>query len=83
MLDALGLPHELGTEVTITYEINPLRNEVKTDTFQLCGYWEADKAVLAQIICYPKITQKKTVPLHQKGLGKRHPKWRKRMRPLV
>lgn len=50
VLDALGIPHEPGTEVTLTYEINPLLQELKTDTFKLCGYWEGDKAVLSQMI---------------------------------
>lgn len=50
VLDALGIPHELGTKVTLTYETNPLRKESKTDTFKLCGYWEGDKAVLSQMI---------------------------------
>ncbi len=66
VLDALGLPHELGTEVTITYEINPLRNEVRTDTFQLCGYWEADKAVLAQIIWVSEDYAEKNCPAPSK-----------------
>ncbi len=61
VLDALGIPHKLGEEITVTWEVKP--GEYKTDTFRICGFWEGDKAVLAQMIwvseeyaeknCYP------------------------------
>lgn len=48
VLEALGVPQELGAEITITYEQNP--GELCTDTFRLCGYWESDPAIMAQMI---------------------------------
>lgn len=50
VLDQLGIPHKLGSKVTITWEKNPVTKEYKTDTFTICGFWEGDKAILSQII---------------------------------
>lgn len=47
ILDIWEIPHKLGETVTLTWEVSP--NETKTDTFKVCGYWEGDKAVLAQL----------------------------------
>ncbi len=49
-LDALGLPHKLGTLVTLTYERGPREGETQTDTFRLSGYWESDKGTVAQMV---------------------------------
>lgn len=49
-LDALGLPHKLGTPVTITYERGPGEEEMQTDTFRLSGYWISDKGVVGQML---------------------------------
>ena len=45
ILDALGIPHELGQKVTLDLNIH---NEVRTDTFTLCGFWEGDPVMMAQ-----------------------------------
>lgn len=50
VLDALGLPHALGTEMTLTYENGPSGTGERTDTFRLCGYWESDRGVVGQMI---------------------------------
>ncbi len=50
VLDALEIPHQLGQQVTITYENTPTTEELKTDTFRLCGFWEGDKGVISQMI---------------------------------
>ncbi|WP_122644211.1 ABC transporter permease [Luxibacter massiliensis] len=47
VLEELGVPKELGAEVTVTY---PLGKETVTDTFTLCGFWEADQAAQAHMM---------------------------------
>ncbi len=47
ILDTFGIPHRLGETVTVTWENVP--GETRTDDFTVCGYWEGDKAVLAQL----------------------------------
>ncbi len=42
VLDLLGVPHELGQKVTLTY---PIGNDNITETFTLCGFWENDEAI--------------------------------------
>lgn len=46
IIDSLGIPRQLGATVTLNFEVAP--DEIKTDTFTLCGYWEGDKSVMAQ-----------------------------------
>ena len=50
ILDALEVPHKLGAQVSITWEVNAVSGESKTDTFKVCGFWEGDKAVMAQLL---------------------------------
>lgn len=52
VLDRLGVPHELGQKVKITWEKWEENYEAKTvtDEFTVTGYWEGDKAVLAQLL---------------------------------
>ena len=50
-LELLGIPANLGEEVELTY---PLGNTLVTDTFTLCGYWEADPALPAHMIWLSK-----------------------------
>ena len=67
ILEALGVTPKIGEEVTLTWEVNLVRKQYKTDTFQICGFWQGDKAVLGQMVwvseayakknCYP-VTQK-------------------------
>ncbi len=45
-LDALGVPHELGTKFTVNMEID---GEVKEHEFVLSGYWEGDSINMAQM----------------------------------
>lgn len=66
VLEALGVTPKIGEEVTLTWEVNPMLKQYKTDTFQICGFWQGDKAVLGQMVwvseayakenCYP-VTQ--------------------------
>lgn len=45
VLDAFGLPHELGVTLTLEILVN---DEVIEDTFTLCGYWESDMVAMAE-----------------------------------
>ena len=63
VLESLGVTPKIGEEVTLTWEVNPMLKQYKTDTFQICGFWQGDKAVLGQMVwvseayakenCYP------------------------------
>lgn len=44
VLDALGLPHELGVQVPLEFTAN---GKKYSDHFTLCGFWEQDGAVVA------------------------------------
>lgn len=44
VLDALGLPHELGVQVPLQFTAN---GKKYSDTFTLCGFWEQDSVALA------------------------------------
>lgn len=52
VLDRLGIPHKLGQKVSITWEKWEEKGKSKTvtDEFTVTGYWEGDKAVLAQLL---------------------------------
>lgn len=50
VLDALGISHELGNTIDLIWERNPITKEYQKDTFILSGYFEGDKAALAQMI---------------------------------
>ena len=39
VLDALGLPHELGVQVPLEFTANGIKYQ---DTFTLCGFWDMD-----------------------------------------
>ena len=46
VLDELHLPHELGTTVPITLDVD---GEITEHAFTLCGYWQGEKLAMAQI----------------------------------
>ena len=50
VLESLGVTPKIGEEVTLTWEVNPMLKQYKTDTFQICGFWQGDKAVLGQVV---------------------------------
>ena len=50
ILDRLGCPHELGQKIQITWEKNGDTHETQTDEFVVSGFWEGDRAVLAQLL---------------------------------
>ena len=45
VLDALELPHELGTVVPVTLNVD---GEVSEHELKLCGYWQGEKVAMAQ-----------------------------------
>ena len=44
VLDALGVPHKLGENVTLEFTAKGVKHK---DTFTLCGFWEQDKTAMA------------------------------------
>lgn len=87
VLEALGVTPKIGEEVTLTWEVNPMLKQYKTDTFQICGFWQGDKAVLGQMVwvseayakenCYP-VTQKELKNGIYNG-GKEYSVWYKNL----
>lgn len=60
VLDALGVPHELGKEVELNIRVH---KEVVRHTFKLCGFWTGDKALRAQEILVSRQYCDKVAPL--------------------
>lgn len=50
VLEALDIKPEIGREITVTWEKDPVSEKFQTDTFRLCGCWKGDKAVMSQMI---------------------------------
>ena len=51
VLELLGVTPELGTEFTLTFEVD---GHETTQTFTLCGWWEYDEAVVANHVLIPE-----------------------------
>lgn len=51
VLELLGVEPELGAQFTVTF---PVDGHETTQTFTLCGWWEYDKAVVANHILIPE-----------------------------
>mgnify|MGYP002798341260 CR=1 FL=1 len=60
VLDALGIPHKLGEEVSLTIRTG---SRDVTDTFILCGFWEGDPIAGAQEILVSRIWCDREAPL--------------------
>lgn len=60
LLTAMGLSHELGTEVELTIQTH---TQTITDTFMLCGTWEGDPAAGAQEIWLSRAYTDKVAPV--------------------
>ena len=60
LLTAMGLSHELGTEVELTIQTH---TQTITDTFMLCGTWEGDTAAGAQEIWISRAYTDKIAPV--------------------
>ena len=87
VLEALGVTPKIGEEVTLTWEVNPMLKQYKTDTFQICGFWQGDKAVLGQMVWVSEAYAKENChPVTQKELkngiyngGKEYSVWYKNL----
>ncbi|MDD2979414.1 MAG: ABC transporter permease [Hespellia sp.] len=60
ILDALGIPHELGQPVTLDMQIH---GEPMTKTFTLSGYWKGNETAQAQEIAVSRTYSDKAAPL--------------------
>lgn len=60
VLDALGIPHELGQEVPLTFSVN---NKIITEEFNLCGFWQGDVVSMAQMAYVSKEYCMENVPV--------------------
>lgn len=69
ILDTLGLPHRLGTQVTLSVEVNSLTGETRTDTFRLSGYWEGDRALNVQTAWVSREYAASAAPDSEEGTG--------------
>ena len=49
VLDRLGIPHELGQTVTLSWRKDLSRDEVTTTSFTLCGFWEGNRSSYASM----------------------------------
>ena len=48
-LDKMGLPHELGQEITLTWRKDLTSEEYTTSNFVLSGYWDGNSAAMASM----------------------------------
>ncbi len=51
VLELLGVEPELGAKFTVTFSVD---GHETTQTFTLCGWWEYDKAIVANHILIPE-----------------------------
>lgn len=51
VLDLLGVPHELGAQFTITFDVD---GHETTQTFTLCGWWTGDEISVASQVLLPE-----------------------------
>lgn len=51
VLNLLGVEPEIGTQFTVTFDVD---GHTTTQTFTLCGWWEYDEAVVANHILIPE-----------------------------
>ena len=71
VLDALGIPHELGQQVPLDFTVN---GKTYHETFTLCGFWEGDLIAAAQAVWLSKdfvlnIAPMSNVPLYERNSG--------------
>lgn len=71
VLSLLGIEPKLGTEFTLTIDVDGVP---VTETFTLCGYWEYDKAIEASHVLLPEdlvkeILAKTDRPNHSNWIG--------------
>jgi len=69
VLDALGIPHELGEKVTLDFTV---RGKTYQETFNLCGFWTGDPIAGAQSVWLSKefvldTAPPSTVPFYERA----------------
>ncbi len=64
VLDALGLPHELGVQVPLEFTAN---DKKYSDMFTLCGFWVQDSVALANEAFLSKEYCDEVAPIWQAG----------------
>ena len=47
VLDALGIPHKLGEQITLEWRKDLSSSEMTSSTFTLCGFWEGNESSYA------------------------------------
>lgn len=62
VLDALGVPHTLGTKVPLEFTVNGVKVQ---ETFTLCGYWEHDAVAMANEAFLSRAYTDETAPVWQ------------------
>lgn len=67
VLDALGLPHELGVQVPLEFTAN---GKKYSDHFTLCGFWEQDSVAVANEAFLSKEYCDEVAPVWQEGKEK-------------
>lgn len=60
VLDALGVPHELGQKVPLEFTV---RGQKYYKTFTLCGFWEGDLVAMAQQVWVSRAYVDQVAPL--------------------
>ncbi len=68
VLDALGIPHELGQQVPLDFTV---RGKTYHETFKLCGLWEGDPIAMAQEVWLSKdyvldVAPMSDIPLYER-----------------
>ncbi|MDD7176623.1 MAG: FtsX-like permease family protein [Lachnospiraceae bacterium] len=64
VLDALGLPHELGVQVPLEFTANGKKYR---ETFTLCGFWEQDSVAMANEAFLSREYCDEVAPVWQSG----------------
>lgn len=60
VLDAMGLPYEVGTQIELTFVTD---NDTFTDTFTLCGVWDGDAVAYRQTMLLSKSYTEQVAPV--------------------
>ena len=68
VLDALGLPHELGQQVPLDFTV---RGQTYHDTFTVCGIWQSDPIAMAEEVWLSKEYVLEHSPLYTQSYNNR------------
>lgn len=68
VLDALGLPHELGQQIPLDFTV---RGQTYHDTFTVCGIWQSDPIAMAEEVWLSKEYVLEHSPLYTQSYNNR------------